>query len=77
MRNPMGCHDDAYLDVPVVVDHDVLWLEVAVDNILGMHVLQRKNRLRYVEVAIALDEVVLANDLAQKRASRDVLELQV
>ena len=67
------------LDVPTAISrqHDVLGLQISVDNLLSVQVLQGQNRLGSVEIAVALNRRVLLDYLTQERAALNVFQLKV
>jgi hypothetical protein len=63
--------------VACLVNHQVLWLEVSVDDVLLMQVLQRTNRLGQVKRHVLLDSEVVHLDLTEQVTALDKLKLHV
>ena len=65
--------------MPVVfhVQNDILWLEVSIDNLMGVQVLQRHEYLTAVELHVLLYLRIVLSDLRKKRAPFDIFNLEI
>lgn len=67
--------DELQVALLLVRQHDVLGLQVAVDYLLCVHMLQGKDGLRRVQVAVLSQDGIDLGDLAQERAAVDEFQL--
>mmetsp|Transcript_48062 Transcript_48062/g.148315 ORF Transcript_48062/g.148315 Transcript_48062/m.148315 type:complete len:343 (-) Transcript_48062:141-1169(-) len=65
------------LDVPLVVQQQVLRLQVAVDDVFGVHVLEREHQLRVVELGHVVGEPPRRAQVREHLAPDDELEHKV
>ena len=61
----------------LIVDHDMLWLQVAVDNHIGVQVFKRAKHLCRVELHIVLDSELVRLDPAEDVTARYQVHLDV
>lgn len=66
-----------HFEIAIVSDHDVLWLEVAIDDILPMQVLKDADYLRSVELGLLQVEVLHSSVVGEKVAPPQKLSEEV
>ena len=61
----------------LLLQHDVLWLQISVDNLVSVQVLDCEQHLSGVEESVLRDQLLSFPDLTEQGAPRNVLEFEV
>ena len=63
--------------VAFFIDQNILWLQVSVDNVLGMQVFEHHANLCGIELSMLLIQFSLSSQIREEFTTRDVVEQEV